>query len=111
MGYYSIHNIVVLPLMGEPISHEEEEAVINNTLAVTPWGDYAFVSLVEIAYESIKWYNAEEDLKDLSLQFPFYLFELYREGEESMDFERLTFHNGSLMVREIGELQWVDQAL
>jgi len=110
MGYYSYHVLNILTLLGDFISDEQEQD-INNYLETHPFGDYEFDNLNQISCESLKWYSADEDIQKLSMSFPTFLFELFREGEESMDFERQIFHNGELMIREIGELTWVDTVL
>ena len=44
----------------------------------------------------VKWYNHEEDMKQLSREFPDILFELCGEGEESGDIWEKYFKNGKM---------------
>lgn len=48
----------------------------------------------DILCEELKWYDFEEDMKEISKEFPDYLFVLYGEGEERDDNWRAVFYNG-----------------
>lgn len=43
-----------------------------------------------------KWYDAEEDMKEMSKQFPDVLFELFGNGEETGDLWYAWFKNGKM---------------
>ena len=45
-------------------------------------------------YESDKWYDHDDDMINLSLEFPNMVFELQGEGEEKEDLWRTYYHNG-----------------
>ena len=48
----------------------------------------------------MKWYDWEEDVADLSKQFPFLLFEVEGKGEEADDWWRAYARNGKVIVVE-----------
>ena len=48
------------------------------------------------AYDSSKWYDHDEDMKEISAKFPGVLFVLHGEGEESCDLWDAYYLNGKM---------------
>lgn len=57
--------------------------------------------------ESYKWYENEDDMKELSKSFPDVVFELYGEGEESCDLW-LSYHKNGKVQRENAKIVYAD---
>lgn len=85
MGYYTQYN---LELSDESLKDEVADAL--RELEVI---NYALDSNLE-SYDSVKWYNYGEDMKNISLQFPDVLFTLTGLGEESEDIWVAYFKGG-----------------
>lgn len=49
-------------------------------------------------YDSVKWYQHEKDMKELSEKFPDVVFELSGEGEENGDIWKKYFKNGKMQA-------------
>lgn len=54
-----------------------------------------------VSYDSMKWYDYEQDMLALSTQFPDMLFCLYGNGEDSDDIWREFFRNGKSCYQRI----------
>lgn len=57
--------------------------------------------------ESYKWYENEDDMKELSKSFSDVVFELYGEGEESGDLW-LSYHKNGKVQRENAKIVYAD---
>ena len=55
----------------------------------------------------MKWYEAEDDMKELSKRYPEYWFLLYGEGEDRNDIWKAMFHNG-VMQKVYAEIYFPD---
>lgn len=58
---------------------------------------YALDDFLE-TYDSVKWYDHEQDMKEVSKQFPDIIFELHGEGEDTGDIWDKYFKNGKIQV-------------
>ena len=86
MGYYTDYKLSV-----SAVNEDQEEAlekIFSDGLGMEEWGEEWFASG--------KWYDHEEDMKRISLEFPNVLFELYGDGEESDDMWYKYFRNGKM---------------
>ena len=89
MGYYTSFEIKTMDEVSDivkaAISHEIEAYHLPD---YNEWmGGWACYG---------KWYDHEEDLKELSLKFPDVVFEVYGDGEESDDLWYKYFKNGRM---------------
>lgn len=95
MGYYSYYELEV---EGPKEQLEKLTKLLNNE------GDWHFPYYeVHRAYfeehrDSTKWYEYQDDLKRLSLEFPNLLFTLKRSGEETGDLEMSYYKGGKMQV-------------
>ena len=58
--------------------------------------------------DSLKWYDHESDMCELSAMFPDLYFTLEGDGEEFDDFWRKLFHNGDCIGEVDGEIYYPD---
>jgi hypothetical protein len=86
MGYYTKYELEHEPKsLGHSPSIEKEMETLGS-------GEY------DPFEDTVKWYEHEEDMKKLSLQFPDVLFTLSGEGEEAGDVWKKYFKNGKVQV-------------
>lgn len=78
MGYYTCHS---LSLENET---PEQKAQIINRLKEMDIIDYALDETLE-CYDSVKWYEEEKQMKQISTEFPQVHFKIHGEGEDSGD--------------------------
>lgn len=50
------------------------------------------------SYDSVKWYDHETDMREISKQFPNVIFELHGEGENNEDIWDKYFRNGKMQA-------------
>ena len=48
--------------------------------------------------DSVTWYNHEQDIRELSLAYPDYVFTLYGDGDDSEDMWYKHFKNGKMQA-------------
>lgn len=84
MGYETRFS---LKMSGLEVENEETEILNEN---VKSYGCY----LEECLEDYHKWYDYKDDMKIISLKYPYVLFELSGEGEESGDVWKCYFKNG-----------------
>lgn len=82
MGYYTRYELKISPESEIIRAVIEDEGDVYYAI-----GDYA---------DSYKWYDHEQDMRDLSVRFPDHLFELRGEGEDTGDIWRKYFKNGKM---------------
>lgn len=66
-------------------------------------GDYSIYS-----QGCIKWYYHDDDMIDISKQFPHVIFGVYGDGEERLDFWHNFYYNGRMLECE-GEIVYPDE--
>ncbi|MCY8191473.1 hypothetical protein MOC62_07625 [Bacillus spizizenii] len=88
MGYYTDYKLEIDP---EPIGLLKY--LTKNDLL----DSYLFHALTDRGSE-MKWYDHEDDMKDISKDFPEALFTLNGDGEESGDVWRKYFKNGKMQT-------------
>ena len=75
----------------------DEEAIVKRLEEIS---DYGFEDNVSAWYLDGKWYDHEEHMIQLSKEFPYVLFTLKGEGEESGDIWRAKVQNGDYKVQK-----------
>lgn len=88
MGYYTYYKCEIQNR--KQISDETWEQALNITI---PSYD---VPLRSIGENHIKWYEHEEEMKDISKKFPAAIFKLSGEGENAGDLWIKYFKNGKM---------------
>lgn len=83
MGYYTRYSLTYEP---ETLAVSIESAQEKLYDGYSPFDD------------ECNWYEHEEDMKNLSQQFPDVLFTLHGEGEEAGDLWNKYFRNGKMQV-------------
>lgn len=104
MGYYTSYELTVSPAEKGDEIEEFVDSLPNGAYGTaTSWKDYA------MNYEgggdwstndSVKWYDHQEFMKELSKLYPDVLFSLHGEGEESGDIWKKYFKNGKVQITE-----------
>ena len=96
MGYYTKFDMYAYNVeTREPISEEQEKAIAAKLWEITS-GHKRFCPkhIDDVFEENMKWYDHEEDMMNLSVEYPNILFVLEGIGEEFPDAWRKWFHNG-----------------
>lgn len=89
MGYYTSYSITIKNV------DEFPENVYHDILKVSTYGeDDVMLSHSSIDTAPIKWYDAIEDMIEISKKYPSYIFEIYGDGEESDDYWKQYIQNG-----------------
>ena len=84
MGYYTNFELTMHPQPAEDL----EVAIIRDILALKYEIDPAEVRLRDVEWflsDSLKWYNHEEHMIEISKKYPNIVFVLHGEGEENGD--------------------------
>lgn len=88
MGYYTRYDLKV------DSQDEKLWEFLENDETASNYG--SLISFVNGQSDSCKWYDHEEEMKDVSKKFPDVLFTLEGEGEESDDIWKKYFKNGKM---------------
>lgn len=106
MGYYTCFNLAVFDTNGYVDKDRVENFGLLHRMAadlnkisddyfgISP--DDTIYDIVE--YDSMKWYDHEEHMIELSRKYSGYCFELYGTGEDSDDRWRARYQNGKWQV-------------
>lgn len=84
MGYYTNYNLTI---HGASTDVEESE-LIQEVMA-----DSGYSRLFD---DSVKWYDHENDMRNISVKYPEIIFKLHGEGEESGDIWNKYFKSGKM---------------
>ena len=104
MGYYTAYQLNIYPKpVSDNLRAKLKERLDSFRGPMDGDFDYGFSS-----YD--KWYDHEEDLTQLSREFPDYVFELYGDGEGAEDFWVEYFCNGESQFCG-GEIVYAECAL
>lgn len=88
MGYYT--NYVLSVEEYNPAKIDAIEKIVIDEWGMSRWCEGQW-------YQSeIKWYDHDDDMLKLSLQFPDNVFDLYGEGEEATDMWHTYYKNGKM---------------
>lgn len=90
MGYYTFFNLDAYENYSYVTTEREEE--ISTVLSEIV--DIAFNNFGGLSYDSLKWYDHDDDMLKLSKMFPDVTFVLYGEGEERDDNWVTYYKNG-----------------
>lgn len=89
---------VTKALCGEDTSfkgwYNEDEAKRSSAHGGLAW-DYI------ISADTMKWYDHDDDMMQLSTQFPDYYFLLHGQGEDCDDRWRTVYHNGKIVCSQM----------
>lgn len=119
MGYYTDHTLYVKNVE----SHAQFDELVNALQEMEIY-DYAVTGNDYDAYkksvtfyccDSVKWYNHDDDMKRISIQFPDMTFMIEGHGEEFGDLWRCYYKNGEqefcrgeIFFEEPDEIIWED---
>lgn len=90
MGYYTYYNLEAYE-NGAHVTTEREEEICTVASEIT---GIAFDHFEDLSWDSMKWYDHEDDMLELSKRFPDVTFVLYGEGEERDDNWVAYYKNG-----------------
>ena len=114
MGYYTYYQLTVKnkkngkSLWQLPNGEEIEKKIASALARKLQWFDYCDwteerrekeynnLDLEFISNDTMKWYDHDQDMLELSKQFPEYVFELYGDGEETDDEWYTYYWNGEM---------------
>lgn len=104
MGYYTYFNLRVTEnpnfFNGKSINNESELEIAQKLYGIISDGDVLpkvpdYCTPLEYVFDdAMKWYDCEQDMKELSKQYPDFYFWLRGDGEESDDYWVACFHDG-----------------
>lgn len=94
MGYYTNHTIEVLDLT----TNKTQTADEFSTELVTAFEEVTEYHSEMLFYDSIKWYDLEDNMEDISERFPNYVFCVSGDGEESGDIWKSLYFRGELLT-------------
>ena len=94
MGYYTWHNLEVSRIPGYTNGPTPEDAI--KQLREDSEGAKYALDEDGNGQDSCKWYEHEQDLRNISRKFPHLLFKLSGEGEENGDLWEIYAVNGVL---------------
>ena len=91
MGYYTTFSLDIIGDLPKP-----EEEIVEELGVLSTYTDWLFD-------DAIKWYEHEEEMKQLSSEYPTILFTLYGIGEESSrpDIWVKYFKNGKMQAEMV----------
>lgn len=95
MGYYTNFDLTILP---EPDIDFETE-IMKAIAAKINYEDPSNISADDAKWclsDSLKWYDHDDDMIEVSKQFPDITFILYGEGEDSDDIWKAYYKNGEM---------------
>lgn len=93
MGYYTYYSLEMHPSQEKDRENEIRRAILSKIYECDSEG----VAEDEIEFflmDSLKWYNHEDDMKEISLAYPDIIFILHGEGEETGDVWKAYYSNG-----------------
>lgn len=88
MGYYTQYNLTIAKANGRV----ELERIDEDLRTISGYNDFA----IDAHTDTIKWYDHDKDMIELSKKHPNILFQLDGEGEESGDIWRSYYCNGEV---------------
>jgi hypothetical protein len=95
MGYYTYYTMEAVDTKTNgPLSTEREREICERLVAISQGAVWDAKTFDEVLCESMKWYDHQDNMIDLSKEFPDVMFMLEGEGEERDDNWRLYVCNG-----------------
>ena len=95
MGYYTYYNLEVRDLNTKELISEALEAEITRKIAVIlGLEDNKDTTFEDLLFDELKWYDYDEDMQDLSKEYPDCVFILQGEGEDREDLWRNYYCRG-----------------
>lgn len=113
MGYYTRYDFSCYEKDGTPVCFRDNKELEKQLIAKfneidSSYFDNDVDTIDEFFWDEIKWYDHDEDMKELSVYFPGYVFVLTGQGEDHDDSWRAFYHRG---VSEISQARMVYSAL
>lgn len=93
MGYYTYYDLEMHPAQTEDRWNEIRRAILAEIYECAP-ADVTDAEVECFLQDSLKWYNYEADMREISLEYPDIVFVLHGEGEEAGDVWKAYFKNG-----------------
>ena len=114
MGYYTYYNVSMRPADGSDIIGNEALAAAESKAArmlaekldIDGLDDKPMI-FDDLFYEEMKWYDCDDDMMELSKEFPDYVFTVYGEGEERDDNWKAYYYKGKMWIGQ-AEMVWPD---
>jgi len=114
MGYYTYYNVSMRPADNhgvvdyKAIADVEDKAarILAQKLGIKGLDDKKMI-FDDLFYEEMKWYDCDDDMVELSKEFPEYVFTVYGEGEERDDNWKAYYYKGKMWIGQ-AELVWPD---
>lgn len=105
MGYYTYYNVSMRPADNHGVVDDETLAVVEDKaariladkLGIEGVDDKKMI-FDDIFYEELKWYDCDDDMVELSKEFPEYVFTVYGEGEERDDNWVAFYYKGEMWI-------------
>ena len=101
MGYHTEFCLFAYPVSDPEIADRIEEALHScGVIGYALSGDYQFAEdgVEFFSYDSVNWFNHEEDMRAISKEFPDIHFELHGEGEINDDIWTQHFVGGKAQL-------------
>ena len=100
MGYYTEHSMVARNVSQEDLDRNntalKEKEILNYALYQGElYGKENNKEAIFSCYDAVKWYDHEEDMIEVSKEFPNAVFELSGQGEEFGDVWKEYFSSGN----------------
>lgn len=98
MGCETAYSLTVeaAPSYGAPLSKDYLEQIFDMLYGFGVFENLEIIDSIITGFAYDKWYEHDEDMKDVSKKFKHALFELYGDGEESDDFWRNYYYRGAM---------------
>lgn len=100
MGYYTYHVLDVYNEDGTDADVTIVDQWMTEQNEGAGWTPYQFKSTNDPSEDQRKWYEHEEDMKEISEAYPLLVFALMGWGEETADHWRQYFQNGEIIATE-----------
>lgn len=99
MGYYTHHTLAIRGIINEEEFRQVKQALKDKDIlgyALSEYSNFAPNEQTQFigCYEEAKWYEHEEDMINISKQFPNFVFKLHGEGEDNDDVWDQYFYQG-----------------
>lgn len=95
MGYYTNYTLTISPYNGKGSVPLQDREALEKELERMNVFEGIDVEYSSYTYD-LKWYDHDTDMIKLSMKFPFMLFCLHGDGEDSEDFWDTYYRNGEV---------------
>ena len=108
MGYYTSFTVSAVQIDSNSTKIDNPELFDEIKSKLEAISGYSFEGNLDdelYMWESVKWYECEEDMNQISLLYPDILFVVHGEGEESGDLWNHYHLNGQIQ-RDVAEIKY-----